>query len=77
MFFTVSIRKYMKKKYIKPCVCIDSFEVKSCILEMSYGGDASGTMESRQRTSKMADGKNDKRGYGSNGSNGSGWGSLW
>lgn len=66
----------MKKDYIKPRICIDSFEIMSCILEMSYGGDSEGSMESRQRYTEPYDGNN-KRGYGSNGGRNSGWGSLW
>lgn len=71
----------MKKDYIKPCVCIDSFEIKSCILEGSYAGgagdDAPKETDARQRYGCGATNRGGSRGYGSNGSNGSGWGSLW
>ena len=70
----------MKKDYIKPYVCFDTFEVKANILEMSYGGNDSGEGQAgaRERNSNewASNTKNGQRGYGGNGSNGSGWGSL-
>ena len=69
----------MKKDYIKPCVCFDIFEVKANILEMSFGGeDGPGKGEARERHFGWStDDNRSQRGYGSNGSSGSGWGSLW
>jgi hypothetical protein len=70
----------MKKEYIKPCVCFDTFEVKANILEMSFGGEEGpGKGEARQRDSNewASNTKNGQRGYGSYGSRNTGWGSLW
>ena len=68
----------MKKDYIKPYVCFDTFEVKANILEMSFGeGDYKPDARQRNSNEWASNTKNGQRGYGGNGSNGSGWGSLW
>lgn len=78
-------RKYMKKGYIKPYVCVESFEVKSNFLgesNIGYGGDSGedGPKESDVRGRYgygATDNGNGRRNYGSYGSRNTGWGSLW
>jgi len=68
----------MKKDYIKPCIFVDTFELKTLILDMSWGGTGGpGESEARDRYPYGSTDKRGQRGYGSNGSSGTGWGSLW
>ena len=68
----------MKKDYIKPCILVDSFQLKTLILDMSWAGTGGpGETEARGRYPYGLADKRSQRDNGGNNSNGKGWGSLW